>query len=172
MGSRRLVGIFDREDAFLAACRAVRGRNLSIRDTYTPYAVHGLDDAAGFPRSRLAQVCFLCGAAGLGTALAFQLWATTRDWPMNIGGKSHAALPALVPITFEVTVLFAALGVVLAFLLVAGLRPGREPALPAEGVTDDRFVIVAEGSEADAEGARADLESAGAVSVALEGGVA
>ena len=170
MNSSLLVGVFGGEEEFLAGCRTVRERGLEVRDTFTPYAVHGLDEAAGIPRSRLAVVCFLCGAAGLSVALSFQLWATTRDWPMNVGGKSFAALPALVPIVFEMTVLFAAVGAVLAFLLRAGLRPGAPAVLPEEGITDDRFVLVAAGSAEGAEAARAALESAGALSVRVEGG--
>ena len=77
---------------------------------------------------------------------------------MNIGGKSHSALPALVPITFEMMVLFAALGTVLAFFVRVRLWPGRQPDLPATGITDDRFVLVLEGEAA----AREFLEDQGA----------
>ena len=155
---RLLLGTFDGEETLLQACRAARERNLGIFDTYTPYAVHGLDEAMGLKRTRLTRVCFFAGLAGAALAIGFQVWASAVDWPVNIGGKSHSALPALVPITFEMMVLFAALGTVLAFFVRVRLWPGRQPDLPTAGITDDRFVLALEGGAA----AREFLEDQGA----------
>jgi hypothetical protein len=78
------------------------------------------------------------------------------DWPMNIGGKSFAACPALIPIGFELTVLFASLGSVATFLLLRGLSPKKKPTLARLGGLDDRFVLAlraeAGGESADALG--------------------
>jgi hypothetical protein len=159
-----MIGIFDGEEQLLAACRAARDGDVEIHDAYTPYAVHGLDEAMGLRRSRLAQVCFWLGALGCATALGFQLWATTVDWPVNIGGKSFSALPALIPITFEVTVLFAALGTVLVFFLRTRLFPGKGVTLSHPSVTDDRFVLVLEAGQHRTE-AREILATSGAVEI-------
>ena len=80
----------------------------------------------------------------MGLALWFQYWTSAIDWPVNIGGKPFNSLPAFVPIIFEVAVLFASLGVVLALFLRCGLFPGRRITVPAPGVLDDRFALVAE----------------------------
>lgn len=164
MPTRMLTGVFTHEHALLAAARSATARGLAIRDAFTPFPVHGLEDAAGFPPSRLPLVCFGLGALGMGAALAFQLWASAVDWPVNIGGKSFTALPALAPIAFEVTVLAAALGTVLAFLVRARLWPGRGDPVFA-GVTDDRFALLLELDDAAVDAARALLAEHGAVDI-------
>lgn len=125
----------------MAATQAAREAGARIHDAYTPYPVHGMDEAMGLPKTVLPRLCFLFGASGLTLAIAFQCWVGLVDWPMNIGGKSHAAFPALIPIAFELTVLFAALGTVFSFLVIRKLFPGREPECPALGATDDRFLL-------------------------------
>ncbi len=137
-----ITATFAREEDLLAATRAARDAGLRIVDAHTPYAVHGLDAAMGLRASRLTWVCFLAGATGLGLALAFQFWTSATDWPINVGGKPFNSLPAFIPVAFEVTVLFAGLGAVLALLVRCGLRPGRRAVLPAPGVTDDRFALI------------------------------
>lgn len=160
-----LTGSFADQHELVEAAREARAMGFAVVDAFTPFAVHGLDEAAGIPPSRLPVVCFALGFAGGSAALAFQLWASVSDWPINIGGKSFAAAPALIPIAFEVTVLAAALGTVLAFLVRSRLHPGApfEPAAPR--VTDDRFALRLRVAEGDLAAARALLTSRGAVDV-------
>jgi hypothetical protein len=167
-----VIGVFGDEQRLLSATRAVRERGWAIRDAHTPYAVHGLDEAMGLPRTRLTRVCLVLGLSGAALALLFQLWAFGRDWPINVGGKSDAALPALAPITFETAVLFAALGTVVALFARSGLRPGRPEALPAEGVTDDRFALVVASGTQPAEQVAALLTEHGALEVRHQEGEA
>ena len=84
------------------------------------------------------------GATGAVLKLWFELWTAVVDWPLNVGGKPHNSLPAFVPITFEVMVLFAGLATVAAFVLVSRLRPGKRARRVFDGVTDDRFALVVE----------------------------
>jgi hypothetical protein len=153
----RLTATFTDEGALLAAVRAARAAGVAIEDAYTPYAVHGLDEAMGLRRSRLTWVCFAAGALGASGALGFQLWTSTVDWALNVGGKPFASYPAFIPITFELTVLSAALVSAAAFLFRSRLFPGRA-AQPLPRVTDDRFALVV----ADGDEARALLRAAGA----------
>jgi hypothetical protein len=139
--SRPFVAYFTREQDVLAATGAVRKSGLAIRDVFTPYAVHGLEGAMGLRRSRLSHVCFFAGLTGLTTMLFFAWWTSAVAWPLNVGGKPFASIPAFVPVTFEFTVLCAALVTVTALFAVAKLWPGRTAdTLP--GVTDDRFALV------------------------------
>lgn len=142
MKRRLLVSIFERPEDLLGATAAARERGLEIADAYTPYAVHGLDRAMGLQRSRLPWVCFLFGLFGAGSMLFFQQWASAVDWPINVGGKPWNSVPAFIPATFEMTVLLAGVGTVVAFIVVAGLRPGRQRFTPDVRVTDDRFALV------------------------------
>lgn len=144
MNRRVLIGIFESEDAILRVTQAARLRGHRIVDVFAPYAVHGLDQAMGLGRSRLPWVCFLLGLTGAAFKVWFEYWTTATDWPINVGGKPWNSLPAFVPITFEVMVLFAGISTVLAFFGVSRLWPGRRPALLDPRVTNDRFALVLE----------------------------
>jgi hypothetical protein len=146
---RLLVATFRREDDVLAATRAAREARMKIVDVFAPYAVHGLDEAMGLAPSRLPWVCLALGLFGAGFKVWFEFWTTAADWPLNVGGKPWNSLPAFVPITFEVMVLFAGLSTVFAFLLVSGLRPWRKARLVTPRVTDDEFAIVIEETNAE-----------------------
>jgi len=165
MTARVRIGVFSGEGDLLRAVRAVRARGWVVRDAFAPYAVHGLDEAMGLARTRLVRVCLVLGLVGFVAALAFQLWTFGWSWPLIVGGKDTAAVPALIPISFEVTVLFAALGTVLALFARSRLWPGREARLPAAGVTDDRFAVAVEAEAADLREAEALLRESGAVEV-------
>lgn len=144
MNRRVLIGIFDTEEDILTATEAARQRGLQIVDVFAPYAVHGLDRAMGLSRSKLPWVCFLLGLSGAAFKVWFEYWTTASDWPINVGGKPWNSLPAFVPITFEVMVLFAGLSTVLAFFGMSRLWPGRRPELLDPRVTNDRFGLVLE----------------------------
>lgn len=142
MSCRILTGSFDREEDLLAAVARAREHGWRVVDVYVPYPVHGLDRVLGLRPSRLPWAAFLCGALGVALALGFQFWASSIDWPINVGGRPWNSLPAFVPVIFEMMVLFAGLGVVAAFLLVCRLFPGKKPDLLFPGVTDNHFVLV------------------------------
>jgi hypothetical protein len=137
-----LIAGFAGEEDLLQAVAAVRERGWPIVEAFTPYPVHGLDRAMGLRRSRLSVACFLSGLTGLALALLFQFWTTAWDWPLNVGGQPWNSLPAFVPVTFEAMVLFAGLGLVLAWLIRSRLYPGKEAALALPEQTDNRFVLV------------------------------
>ena len=169
MTSRLFVAWFEREDAILEAARSARQAGYSIGDAYTPYAVHGMDEAMGLQPSRLPWVCFGCGLGGLLLAFGFQLWTSVIDWPLNAGGKPPASVPAFIPVTFEFMVLLAGLGVVAALFLRARLYPCLSPRFLLSRVTDDRFALVLAGTDGhfDEAGMRTLCERAGAVATEL-----
>jgi hypothetical protein len=154
---RLFVAWFTDEHAVLDATRAARAAGFRVHDVYAPYAVHGIEDAMGIRRSRLGIACAVFGALGLGLALLFQVWTSAFDWPLNVGGKPMNSFPAFIPVAFEVTVLFAALGTVATLFARARLIP-RSRAVAFEGVTTDQFVLALE-----ATGAGFDAEEAGAL---------
>jgi hypothetical protein len=154
----RLRATFDDEAALLRATAAVRRAGIAIDDAFTPYAVHGLEDAMGLRRSRLTWVCFAAGLTGATCAMGFQVWSSTSSWALNVGGKPFASITAFIPITFELTVLSAALVSAFFFFFRSRLFPGQRAAPPPR-VTDDRFVLVV----ADSEAARHLLGSGGAI---------
>ncbi len=140
MSSRVVLASFADEHDVLDAVRTLRTRGYTVRDVFSPHAIHGMDEAMGLRPTRLTWVCFVCGAIGLFGMLWFQNWANAVDWPINVGGKPWNSLPAEAPVAFEMLVLLAAFGSVIACLAVNRLYPGKADATPPRA-TDDRYVV-------------------------------
>ncbi|MBX2896134.1 MAG: DUF3341 domain-containing protein [Cyclobacteriaceae bacterium] len=136
-----LVGIFDDEDILLHGVEGIRGKGVKIHEVYTPFPVHGLDEALGYKRSRLPIAAFLFGLTGTSLALTMQIWMLGFDWPMIIGGKNFVSLPPFIPVTFELTVLLAALGMVATFFIVSDMKPYKTPRSYDIRSTDDKHVM-------------------------------
>lgn len=136
-----LLGVFGDEDVLVGAVKSVRADGVKIEEVYTPFPVHGLEHALGYRDTRLTIVAFLFGITGTGLALLMQIWMMGFDWPMIIGGKPYVPLPSFIPVTFEVTVLLASLGMVGVFLLVADLRPTKRPKMLDVRSTDDKHIM-------------------------------
>jgi hypothetical protein len=136
-----VVGIFDDEDILLKGIKQVRQSGVKIQDVYSPFPVHGIDDALGLKKSRLPIAAFLFGMTGTTLALTMQIWMLGFDWPMIIGGKNFASLPPFIPVTFELTVLLAALGMVGTFMIVSDMKPYKWPRQFDLRSTDDKHVM-------------------------------
>ncbi len=136
-----LVGVFEDEDVLMKAVENVREKGVKIHEVYTPFPVHGLDEALGYKRSRLPIAAFLFGMTGTILAISTQIWMMGFDWPMIIGGKNHVSLPPFVPVTFEFTVLLAAFGMVGTFFIVSDMKPYKWPRQYDVRSTDDKLVM-------------------------------
>jgi hypothetical protein len=163
---RWTIGIYAGEGPLLAAVKGARGQGLAIDDVYAPYAIHGLDEAMGIRRSRLALATLAGGLLGLSSAIALEVYCAVVDWPLDVGGKPANSALAFLPIAFELTILAAGLATAAGFLWRTGLRPARRgrPALDGLRATDDRFVIVLAAGEPPA-AARDLLLGCGAIEV-------
>jgi len=148
MSERLLLAVFEHEDDLLAAAAAVRDKGFRIVDAFTPYAVHGLDRAMGLRPSRLTWVCFACGMLGALGMLWFEHWSASVDWALDVGGKPWNSLPSDVPVAFEAAVLLAGFGSVFALFAVSRLFPGKQPRMINPRVTDDRFVLIIDETDA------------------------
>jgi len=133
---------FDDEVPLLQAVRILRDSKEIITDVLSPFPVHGLDEALSLKRSRIPVVGFIFGALGAILAFGFQAWVFTVSYPLIIGGKPFFSVPTFIPITFEVTVLFAGLSMVAALLVRSKLKPDIRFKPVDERITDDRFVIL------------------------------
>jgi len=139
---RYISAYFEDEENLLRAAKDLKNNNISIQDVLSPFPIHGLDPILGFKKSLIPTVGFISGAIGTIVAFGFQTWAFTVDYPLFIGGKPHFSIPSFIPITFELTVLFAAFGMVTAFLVRSKLGPGAKKTIHDERITDDHFVII------------------------------
>ncbi len=138
--------VFDEPETTVDAVRSLRGEGFEVAEVYSPFPIHGIDEALGLRPTRLALATLVGGLAGGIGKLAFQGWVHVVDWPMNIGGKPDVALPALVPVTFELTVLIAAFATLGALFLrrrlFPRLVPAPAPSQPHPRVTDDRIAVL------------------------------
>jgi hypothetical protein len=161
-----VVGCFEEEGTLFEAVKSVRKKGYKMQDVYTPFPIHGLDKAMGLRDTSLHTAGFIYAITGTATALSFISWVFTADWPLNIGGKPHFALPAWIPIMFELTVLFSAVGMVLTFCYLCQLAPFVKKHHFHLRATDDLFVMVIEcNAKTNEEEVSAFLKSIGAIEV-------
>ena len=139
-----IIGLFDHEDKLVNAIRAFKEKGIKITNTLTPFPVHGLENELGLKESRLHTAGFIFGITGMSLALFIMTWVSLASYPMNIGGKPYFSLPAFIPIVFEITVLFAAVGMVMVYMKRNNLSPGHIPRIFDDRITDDRFVLLFE----------------------------
>lgn len=144
-----IFGLYGDEQDLLEAVKAAREKDLEIYDVYSPFPVHGLDPLLGLKESRLHIAGFFFGLTGTLIAFLGMTWIFTKDWPVIFGGKPYWSVPAFIPITFELTVLLAAIGMTVSFFVVSGLGPGVHNDILHERISDDKFCLAFEKSEAD-----------------------
>ena len=140
-GNKYILGIYEDEDVLLQAIKDVRQLGIKIYEVFSPYPVHGIEHALGYKRSWMSVAAFLFGCLGTSLALTMQIGMMGVDWPMIIGGKNFVAFPAMIPVTFELTVLLASFGMVGTFMVTCNLKPWSKPRIFDVRVTDDKHVM-------------------------------
>jgi hypothetical protein len=110
------------------AVKKVKEAGYNVFDTYTPFPIHGMDDAMGLKRSKLPWIVLVCGATGLLSGIALQGWVATTAYKLTISGKPFFSYQAFVPVTFELMVLFSAFGAVFGMFILNGLPKWYDPA--------------------------------------------
>jgi hypothetical protein len=120
-------------------------------EAYTPFPIHGIDEALGDARSPLGRIVIVCGLVGLASAVLLQWWTGAIDYKLVVAGKPLFALEPSVPIMFELSVLLSAFGAVLGMLGLNKLPQYYHPFFNfsrAAGATNDRFLLAIEATDA------------------------
>jgi hypothetical protein len=133
--------MYDDDDTLKAAASQLVAQGIRIKEVFSPFPVHGIDPIIGIKRTRLAITAFMYASTGTALALLGMWYFMIHDWPMNIGGKPALAWVDFVPVTFELTVLITALGMVATYLVSSDFIPGNEPKMPDPRITSDVFCI-------------------------------
>ena len=136
-----LIGKYWNPDSVLEGLEKLQNMGQLVYDVYTPFPIHGIEPYLNIKRTRLTVAAFIYGCLGFLSAMALMGIIYGVVWPMNIGGKPALGYPDAVPIGFELTVLFAAHGMVITFLMVARYWPGKKAVLLDDRQTDDVFVV-------------------------------
>jgi hypothetical protein len=164
------VGEFEDGPELVRAARIVREQGYSKLDAFTPFPVHGIDEALGIPGSKLGWIVVCCGSIGATFALWLMWWTGAVDYPLVIGGKPLFAVEFAVPITFELTILCSAFAAVFGMFGLNRLPRLYHPVFNFknyQGVTDDRFLLAIEATDSSFDPVRSVqlLREAGARSV-------
>lgn len=154
------------------AAEKVRDAGYGRWDTFTPFPIHGLEDAMGISRTKLPVLIACMAFTGASLAFLMQHWMAGIDYQMVHQGKPYSSWQAFVPITFELGVLLAAFTALIGMLARNGLPRWHHPLFKKArflSSSDDRFFICVEASDAkfDPEVTRGLLERAGASSIEL-----
>ena len=139
-----ILAEFSDADELVAATTRVHEAGYRRIEAYSPMPVEGLAGAIGFHRTRMPLVVLLGGIFGAVGGYAFQYWVSVIAYPVNIGGRPLYSWPAFIPVTFEMTILAAALSAVLGMLAMNGLPRPHHPlfAVPQfDRATRDRFFL-------------------------------
>ncbi|MDP4663660.1 MAG: DUF3341 domain-containing protein [Salibacteraceae bacterium] len=143
--SKAIYALYDDDEIMVEGAKSILSKNIRIKDVYSPFPIHGLENVLGIKWTRLAITAFLYGLTATTLALIGMYYFMIEDWPMNIGGKPsmnlYQNLPAFIPITFEFTVLCAAHGMAITYFVRNGLFPGMPARNPHPRTTDDHFAI-------------------------------
>ncbi len=148
------------------AAEKVRDAGYRHWDVYSPFPIHGIDEAMGLKQPILPLIAGLIGLTGAGLGLAFQYWVSNMAYQIVKQGKPTGAWQPLVPVSFEIGILFTAFTCILGMLAFNRLPMWYHPLLKKERflrVSDDRLVICIEARDAnfDPDRTRRLLENAG-----------
>jgi hypothetical protein len=145
-----LAASFDEAEELLSAVKAVRESGYQKFETYVPFPVEGLTEAMGHPPSRVPLITLIGATIGGCSAYGMMWFANVIHYPINVGGKPLNSWPAFMPITFELSVLGAAVGAVVGMLVLSRLPQPYHPMFDIAAfrrASRDRFFICIESTD-------------------------
>lgn len=143
--SKKIIALYNDDAVLYEGAKKLVAQGVKIKDVFSPFPIHGIDPIIGVKKTRIAICAFIYGLIGMSLALTGMYYFMIVDWPMNIGGKPNYTLmqnlPAFIPITFEVTVLLTAHGMIWTFFFRNKTLPGMPARNPDPRTTDDMFAM-------------------------------
>ena len=159
-----MMAEFDDPTSLVAATERAHQEGYRCMDAYSPYPIEALHDALGSRHTRLPLIVLIGGMIGCIGGYLLQYWSSAIAYPLNIGGKPFHSWPAFIPVTFECTILVAALSAVLGMLALNGLPQPYHPVFNAPRfalASRNRFFLCIESTDPrfDIEATRRFLET-------------
>lgn len=145
-----LMAEFDSPTDVVEAARATYDAGYRRINAYSPYPIEELSEAIGFHSTRLPLIVLIGGIIGGLVGYGLQYYVAVIDYPLNVGGRPFHSWPSFIPITFEMTILFAALSAVFGMLALNKLPQPYHPVFNAERfalASRDRFFLVIEAND-------------------------
>jgi hypothetical protein len=145
MAEQIIYAMYDDDDVLKDGAKKLVAKGIKVAEVFSPFPIHGIDPIIGIKNTRLGIMAFLYGITGTIIATLGMRYFMISDWPMNIGGKPNFSyldnILAFIPVTFEFTVLCAAHGMAITYLLRNKTLPGMIASNPDPRTTDDKFVM-------------------------------
>ena len=165
-----LMAEFADPDSLVVAARRAFDEGFRRMDAYSPFPVEGLSEAIGFHHTRVPLIVLIGGVIGCLGGFFLQYWIAAINYPINVGGRPLNSWPAFIPVTFELTVLIAALSAFLGVLALNRLPMPYHPVFNVERfelASRSRFFLCIEASDPkfDREQTRRFLETLGSEGV-------
>jgi len=162
---------FATPEELMDAAEAARLAGYKKMDAYSPFPIHGLSDAIGFKSVAVPYIVFFGGLIGTFTGFTLEWYTQTIDYPLNVGGKPFDSLPAFIPVSYEMTILFASLSAVFGMFALNKLPQPYHSIFNAPGfarASQDRFFLAIEAEDRmyDAEATRTFLMEQKPINVA------
>jgi hypothetical protein len=159
-----LLAEFDSADKLLAAIARARADGYRRLDAFLPFPIEAVEDALELPRSPVRVVVLIGGITGATLAYLIQWWCSAVDYPLNVGGYPPHSIPSFIPITFETTVLLAALSAFIAVFAFCGLPRLWNPLFEVDGferASIDRYFLAVDARDVrfDADRTKKELEA-------------
>src|SRR5262245_983481 len=167
-----LMAEFDSATALVEAARRTHAAGYTKKDAFSPFPIHGMEEALGIRERAVAPIVLAGGIAGLAGGWGLEYWTSVIDYPMNIGGRPYNAWVNFIPPAFETTILFASFAAVIGMLVLNGLPRPYHPVFNVqrfERASQDAFFLIVEATDPkfDLEATRAFLAGLGAKSVVV-----
>ncbi|MCO4813200.1 MAG: DUF3341 domain-containing protein [Flavobacteriales bacterium] len=145
MADRVIYAMYDDDEILKDGAKKLVAKGVKVEEVFSPFPIHGIDPIIGVEQTRLGIFAFIYGLIGLTLATTGMWFMMIIDWPMNIGGKPSFSymenMLSFVPISFEFTVLCAAHGMAITYLIANRTLPGMKAQNPDPRTTDDKFVM-------------------------------
>ena len=145
-----LMAEFEDANSLVAAARKAHEEGYRKMDAFSPFPIEALSEAIGFHKNQLPLLVLIGGILGCIGGYSLCYWVSVVEYPINVGGKPFNSWPSFIPVTFETTVLVAALTAVLGMLALNGLPEPYHPVFNVKRfalASRDRFFLLIESSD-------------------------
>jgi len=145
-----LLAEYETPDGCANAAAKLRDAGYTKFDAHTPYPVHGMDAAMGMRDTPIGWIVLAMGMTGCLAGFLMMFWMNGIDYPLVIGGKPPDAIPSMVPVMFEMTILLSAFGAVFGLFGLCQLPRHHHPIFNSDRfarATDDHFFISVDASD-------------------------
>jgi len=165
-----VMGQFPNAQSLMHAAHEIKTRGYIKTDAFSPFPIEGLHEALGGKRTKIPMIVFFSGLFGGTFAFSVETFANVVHYPLIIGGKPYYSWPAFIPITFELTVLFAAFSAAISMILLNRLPELYHPVFNIDNfrtASRDGFFLLIKSTDPsfDLEGSKQVLAKAGATQV-------